>query len=137
MAKTDKAEPATLVAPPTAEDPSRGFAPARAVERGFPGYPKDKFHPVFGKRTVGDPNEEAVLQPAHNWFDSAEAADAARTDREAQQVLHMNQRVKVDGALNGAVPTTMEDAAVLGDAGIVRNSVSATESLKSGHPEPL
>ena len=139
--KTAEEKPPVLsVAPQTAEDPSRAAPLAKATKApSFPGYPKDKFHPVYGKRTVKDPNEEAseLPGPAHNWFDTAEEADAHRTEREAQQAIHYNSRVKVDAALAGPGETSAEDPAVRGEAGIVRNSVAATESLKSGFPEPL
>jgi hypothetical protein len=135
--KTDTApEVAPLVAPFSTEDPSRGVA-ATGKAPVFAGFPKNKYHPVYGLRVIADPNEEATLMPKHNWFDTAEEADAHRTEREAQQVIHYNARVRVDGALNGSAPTTMDDKAVTGEEGIVRNSVAATESLKSGFAEPL
>ena len=105
----------------------------------FAGYPLTKYHPVFGAKTVNDPNEGAtVFQPPHNWFDTAGAADMARTDREAQEVIHYNQRLKVDAnvALNNggdAVPLTGDDA----PEGIVRNSVQAQESIDKGNAEPI
>jgi hypothetical protein len=128
----------------TAEDPSRtlhaAHLPTGQTAASFPGFPKAKYHPVYGYRLVNDPNEEASLAPAHNWFNSAEEADMHRTDREAQQVVHFNRRVKVDAssaaAGNDGV-SNVPDEEVRGEAGIVRNSVAATESLKSGFPEPL
>ena len=127
-------EPRPLVAPSTAEDPSR-INPGAPT--GFAGFPKTKYHPVYGARAINDPNEEAALpQPARNWFDTAEEADAHRTEREAQQVIHNNARVRVDAALAGD-DHDPNSPAVRGEAGVVRNSVSATESLKSGTPEPL
>lgn len=125
-----------LVAPDTAEDPSR-VNPASAPASGFAGFPKTKYHPVYGARTVNDPNEEGALPaPARNWFDTAEEADAHRTEREAQQVIHNNHAVKVNAALAGEDhdPNSPE---VRGEAGVVRNSVSATESMKNGVAEPL
>jgi hypothetical protein len=122
-------------APDTAEDPSRSKGAAGAIA--FAGFPKTKFHPVYGAKVVNDPNEEASLSaPLRNWFDTAEEADTHRTQREAEMVVHYNNRVKVDGGLNtGEVDRS--NPAVTGEAGIVRNSVSATESLKSGFAEPL
>lgn len=135
-ASTAAAQP--LVAPLTAEDPSRPVAaPTGAAARSFPGFPKAKYHPVYGLRTVNDPNEEAALQPPHNWFDTAEEADMHRTDREAQQVVHYNTRVRVDAATSDAGQAMADDPVVTGQAGVVRNSVTATESLKAGNPEPL
>jgi hypothetical protein len=135
--------PPVPASPFTAEDPSRtlhaSYRPD-AVVAAFPGFPKSKFHPVYGLRTVNDPNEEASLAPAHNWFDTAEEADMHRTDREAQLVLHNNSRVKADASLaafgNDGTHDVPDDV-VRGEAGIVRNSVAATESLKSGFAEPL
>jgi hypothetical protein len=142
-------QPAADEAPPvpaspfTAEDPSRtlhaAYKPSGAPGS-FPGFPKSKFHPVYGHRMVNDPNEEAALLPAHNWFNTAEEADMHRTDREAQLVLHNNSRVKADASLaafgNDGTHDVSDDV-VRGEAGIVRNSVAATESLKSGNAEPL
>jgi hypothetical protein len=132
------AAPVIAAAPLTAEDPSRSAAPVgAAAARGFVGFPKLKYHPVYGAREIKDPNEEAGLQPAHNWFNSAEEADAHRTDREAQMVVHYNARVKVDGAVGGVEPMDPNNKAVTGEDGIVRNSVAATESVKAGNLEPL
>lgn len=133
--------PRIALAPFTAEDPSRslGQAPGRAPN--YPGYPKTKYHPVYGARTAKDPNDEAVAftGPPHNWFDTAGEADTHRTDREAQMVVHNNQRVKVDAAFGRAENAEHETdpAVAAGDAGVVRNSVQATESVKAGKVEPL
>ena len=142
MAETETlsgAPPAAIApAPASIEDPSRGPV---AAPTSFAGFPQRKYHPVKGAMTANDPNEAASLfQPEHNWFDTAAEADAHRTDAEAQQVVHYNRRVKADGHLflaanPDASPET--NPAVTGEAGIVRNSVQATESLKSGYGEPL
>ena len=77
-------QPPVAPAPSTMEDATRVMA--NAPTRTFPGFPKDKFHPVQGKVTVNDPNEVAALVgPAHNWFDTAEEADMHRTDAEARR----------------------------------------------------
>lgn len=141
-----QAEPTPVPASPaTIEDPSRTLHSAFAVDTtaapSFPGFPKTKYHPVEGARTVNDPNEEAALPgPARNWFDTAGEADMHRTEAEAQQVLHNNARVKADARLsafaNGGAHD-LADEVVRGEAGVVRNSVAATESLKSGFAEPL
>jgi hypothetical protein len=89
--------------------------------RRFAGFPKHKWHPVHGKKTVNDPNEEADLD--RNWFDSPEAADAARTDREAGIVVHKNERVNLEEHEQRH--------------GVVRNSVQAQESRDAGNLEPL
>jgi hypothetical protein len=105
----------------------------------FAGYPQTKYHPVYGAKSVNDPNEGAqTFQPAYNWFDSAAEADAHRTDREAQEVISYNQRAKVDTLVavnNGGepIPTTGENA----PEGIVRNSVQAQESIDAGKIEPI
>jgi hypothetical protein len=117
--------------PPAAQETYGDGAPA------FAGYPITKFHPVYGSRSVNDPNEAAqVFQPPHNWFETAGAADAARTDREAQQVVFHNLQTKVaqkHAQLNGEEdPTANQDRQT-----IVRNSVQATESLNAGRSEPL
>lgn len=136
MAKKFEPESAAIgTAPLTAEDPSRQTDPGRAPD-GIPGYPKDRFHPVYGKVTFANPTDELrQCVPAHNWFDTAEQADAHRTDREAQDVIHYNRRVRANGALTDGVAEY--DPEVTGEAGIVRNSVAATESLKAGNAEPL
>lgn len=135
MAKEDTQAPTAGPAPQTAEDPSR--TPTVNLKAStFAGYPKTRYHPVYGAREIKDPNEEASLQPAHNWFNTAEEADAHRTQREAEQVVHYNARVRVDAASSDG-KVNLKDPAVTGSDGIVRNSVTATESLKSGFPEPL
>lgn len=105
----------------------------------FSGFPLTKYHPVFGAKTVNDPNEAAtVFQPPHNWFDTAGAADMARTDREAQEVIHHNLSEKV--AANVAINNGEDPAPLTGDEapkGIVRNSVQAQESIDKGNAEPI
>lgn len=104
----------------------------------FHGYPMVKYHPVYGKQSVNDPNEAAkVFQPPHNWFNSAPEADAARTDREAQQVVFHNLQTKVadkHARLNNEPPPAEQNK---DRQTIVRNSVTATENLNAGKPEPL
>jgi hypothetical protein len=101
----------------------------------FAGYPVTKYHPVFGARTVNDPNEaHQTFNPPHNWFSTAGQADAARTDREAQQVVFHNLQTKVDlkhAQLNEEEPPNKDRQT------IVRNSVQAQESLDAGKAEPL
>lgn len=102
----------------------------------FAGYPKFKYHPVLGAIEVKDPNEMAALQPPHDYFDTAEEADMHRTDREAGQVIAHNVGVKVQAKLAGK-PVDLSDPVQAGSAGVVRNSVAATENLKAGGSEPL
>jgi hypothetical protein len=100
-------------------DPTR---PPGEPPRRYAGYPKTKWHPVHGAKTVNDPNEEHETFD-RNWFDTPAAADAARTDREAGLVVHRNMRVKLNAHEN--------------DKGVVRNSVQAQESLDRTGFEPL
>lgn len=132
----DPNERPVSLAPDTLEDVSRQPMKAGRVE-GFPGYPKTLYHPVYGARSAADPNEEANFPGLRrNWFDTAAEADAHRTDSEAQQVIHNNRSVKVTAALNGDDHDPTHPS-VRGEAGVVRNSVSATESMKAGFAEPL
>lgn len=137
-----KASPAPTVAaasPDAAASNTRGNEAFGSGAPSFAGFPQTKYHPVYGARAVNDPNEAAtIFQPPHNWFDTAAEADAHRTDREAQEVIHYNTRLKVDAnvALNNggeAIPLTGDDAA----KGIVRNSVAAQESIDAGNAEPI
>ena len=88
------------------------------------GFPTMRYHPVHGGIPIADPNELASLQPASDWFDSPEKADAARTYTEATVAHAHNMRSKLG---------------VLDDAGhpIVRNSVQADEAIRRGAAEPL
>lgn len=97
-------------------------SPAAPNEFAALGFPVTKYHPVQGRKIFKDPN--AVAQLDYNWFDTAAAADAARTEREAMQVVHHNLNHKVQGK---------KDAGL----GIVRNSVSAQESVDAGNAEPM
>lgn len=91
---------------------------------GVSGYPKRLYHPVHGEIEVADPGQEASLQTRRDWFDTPEQADAARTATEAWIVQQNNLRAKLQ----------QHDEA---GHSIVRNSVAATQSIKSGQPEPL
>jgi hypothetical protein len=118
----DEPREAPLAATTTPNPDKPAPVPETAGEpRRFRGYPKKKWHPVHGAREARDPNEEAELFD-RNWFDTPEGADAARTEREAQIVLHKNARVRVDEHE---------------ERGVVRNSVAAQESLDRGAAEPL
>lgn len=85
------------------------------------GFPSAAFHPVYGRRDIKDANEAVGLDK--DWFNTAEEADMHRTEREAQMVVHQNRDVKVADAV--------------ATAGVVRNSVAATENIAAGRPEPL
>ncbi len=84
-------------------------------------FPRKVYHPIFGEREITDANEASKLN--QDWFDTAELADMARTHTEAMVVMHHNQSVKVNDALE-------TDA-------VARNSVAADLSKKSGAAEPL
>lgn len=60
-------------------------------------YPLTLYHPVFGAVTV-DNQEDAlkIFVPPHDWHQTAAEADAHRTDREAQMVIHNTRRMQVD-----------------------------------------
>lgn len=109
---------------------------SREIPKNLAGFPKTKYHPVLGAITVKDPNEVAALLPAHDYFDTAEEADMHRTSREADQVIAHNTAIKVAAKLQGK-PVDLQDPVNVGAGGVVRNSVAATESLKSGGAEPL
>lgn len=95
----------------------------REIEN-YPGYPKRKFHPVHGGIALNNPNEEASLSPQTDWFDTPEAADAARTWTEAHIAGAHNTRAKLEALDEAGHP-------------VVRNSVQAHEQISKGVPEPL
>ena len=125
--------------PPPADKPVEPSSVAPSPAATFVGFPKRRYHPVFGSREAKDPNESAtIFQPSHDWFDTPEEADMHRTDREAGEAVHYNQRLKVDARV--AQATGKQVPPVRGEGapqGIVRNSVAAQESLNKGNPEPL
>jgi hypothetical protein len=118
----------------------RASVPRDANARSFVGFPQTKFHPVHGKRVVNDPNEAASLPgPAHNWFDTAGEADMHRTDLEAQEVIHNARRVKLarhQAEIDGKDAPVVPGPDNPDEPGIVRLSVQAEESLRSGGVEP-
>jgi hypothetical protein len=73
-------------------------------------YPLTLFHPVLGGVTAQDQDTALrVFQPHHDWFLTAAEADAHRTDREAQMVIHNTRRMQVDDM------ATAYDAVASGD----------------------
>ena len=114
------AEPLAATKVPDRADASAYVAPGAVA----PGFPRMKFHPVHGGVEIKTPDELAGLQPATDWFDTAEAADAARTWTEAHVAMTQNSRAKL-GAHDEAGHT------------VVRNSVQADESVRRGLTEPL
>ena len=88
------------------------------------GYPKTKFHPVHGAVELKDANEEAGLMSPTDWFNTPEEADAARTWTEANIAGAHNTRAKMQALDEAGRP-------------IVRNSVQADMSIRSGKTEPL
>ena len=109
----------------TEEDKKQTAAPEKKT---LPGWPRVRFHPVHGRREFADPYEAAEFgqdDEKGDWrFKSAAEADMARTDTEAGMVIAHNMRTKL---------AQVDEA----DGGVVRNSVSAQESLDAGHSEPL
>lgn len=142
MATEPNPVPATAIPAPIATSasvkPTVAAQPpaAKPKKQSFAGYPKIKYHPVKGAVTIEDPNEEAALSPPHDYFDTAGEADAHRTEREAQQVIHHNTSVKVAAKLDGK-SVDLNDPMANGTGGVVRNSVQATESLNATGAEPL
>jgi len=109
-------------APTVAKDePVADASPSDAI----PGWPQDRFHPVYGRRSIADPNTYARMGGDDgDWrFKRAADADAARTQPEAELAVAYNLRRKM---------------ALIDDAGDVpvSNSVQAHESAASGNPEP-
>lgn len=102
--------------------------PASPEKKSLPGWPKTRFHPVHGRKDFADPYEAAEYgqdDDKGDWrFKSAAEADLHRTDTEAGVVIANNMRTKLG----------QHDEQ---GKGVVRNSVSAQESLDSGHVEPL
>lgn len=134
---TDPGTPPPNVRPPagTTGGPVETFGDGAPA---FVGYPLAKYHPVYGRREAKDPNEAAqIFQPPHNWFETPANADAARTEREAQQVIHHNLNMKVADKLARVNDEQPPQEADPDRKAIVRNSVQAQESLDSGHAEPL
>lgn len=109
---------------PTVIAPPADVTKFLAETPGMSGYPKKKYHPVHGEVEVADPGQEASLRTPRDWFDTPEQADAARTATEAWMVHANNLRAKLK---------------VHDDSGhnVVRNSVQADQSIRSGQPEPL
>lgn len=119
VAVANPAEPAA----PTVVQPAEGNR-SLVGSVAMAGFPKTKYHPVHGRVVVNDPNEEASLSPPTDYFDTPEEADMHRTATEAWTTHAANMRAKLN---------------VHDEAGheIVRNSVQADESIRSGGAEPL
>lgn len=101
--------------------------PNKKNENFLPGWPRTRFHPVFGEKAFKDPYEAAEYgqdDESGDWrFKTAADADAARTETEAQIVIHQNVRSKLD-AHKEAGRT------------VIQNSVQATNAAKAGGAEP-
>jgi hypothetical protein len=98
-------------------------------------YPLTLFHPVFGAVTVD--NQEAaqkLFHPARDWFPTAAEADAHRTEREAQMVIHNTRRMQVDdmAAQYEALVSGDPDAAQRAAAGMHEG----VEERDDGSPVP-
>ena len=60
-------------------------------------FPKTVYHPVRGAVTVEDAEAAAkVMTVPTDWFKTAAEADAARTENEAQVVIHKGRRDQVE-----------------------------------------
>lgn len=92
-------------------------------------WPFTAYHPVWGARTAKDQAEadEMFVGDATDWFATAEEADAARTQREAEIVVQHRLNNRVDDALG-----TEKEV----DHTVVENSVAADERIKAGTGEP-
>lgn len=95
----------------------------------MPVFPVTLYHPVLGARTANasDNMKDAFPGDPTDWFKSAGEADAARTDREAQIVIH--HRVE-----NRLAHAKGEDHEV--SPNVVENSVQADERIRAGKLEP-
>lgn len=63
----------------------------------FTSYPLTLYHPVLGAVTVEDQDAAAkTFVPEHDWYRTPEEADAHRTEREAQMVVHNTRRMQID-----------------------------------------
>jgi hypothetical protein len=142
---TPRIAPPVAAAPPSAEDPSRTFhaahLPDRAAAPSFPGFPKTKYHPVYGGRSACRP-EPGGARLCRLTTGSTRRGSRRAPHRSRGAAGHPQQpfTVKVNAALSAAANDgthDLPDAVVNGDAGVVRNSVAATESLKGGFAEPL
>jgi hypothetical protein len=93
----------------------------------LPGWPRVRFNPVHGRKEFKDPYEAAEYGQSDEegpWrFKTAAEADMARTDTEAQIVIHQNLRAKVDDHHNNGRT-------------VVQNSATATEARHDGYAEP-
>ena len=94
------------------------------TEERFHGYPLVRYHPVHGKGEFKTPNHyHRAGGDEGDWrFKSAFDADRARTGAEAALTLMANQQQLLD--------------AHRANASVVRHSVQAEESRKTGYPEP-
>ena len=95
------------------------------VGKAMSGYPKWKYHEIHGGVMVNDPSEEAGLMgPPTDWADTPEEIDMRRTATAAWETHHANIQAKLNKHA---------------DAGreVVRNSVTADESVRRGNAEPL
>lgn len=92
-------------------------------------FPFTAYHPVYGARTAKDAAEstEMFVGDPLDWFATAEEADAARTQREAEIVVAHRLQNRLDHAKG-------EDHEV--NPAVVENSVAADLRIKAGLAEP-
>lgn len=103
-------------------------APPKDEKKSLPGWPRTRYHPVFGAHEFPDPFAAAEMgqdDEKGDWrFKSAAAADMARTDTEAGLAVAHNMRTKL---------AEIDEHKLK----VARNSASAQEALDKGYPEPL
>jgi hypothetical protein len=99
-------------------------------------FPFTQYHPVLGKRTAENADDMAkvFVGPEHNWFDTAEEADRARTLTDANMVMHNSDRMRVDhlaasGDPRNELGMTNAPPAEAFDIGTVVNSATHQERV--------
>ena len=101
-------------------------------------FPYTQYHPVLGKRTAesGDDLSKVFVGPEHNWFDTPEEADRARTLTDANMVMHNSDRMRIDHLAASGDPRDEfsatdvgEDRADMFDIGTVVNSATHHERV--------
>lgn len=99
------------------------------------GFPRDVFHPVYGKRTVNSFDDiKALPDLTRNWFATAADADAARTQPEADAVVAHHNAMQAQEMAQASMQSPEERGTKAPDIAeddsrrhIVRNSVQAQE----------
>ena len=120
--------PAMSHEPPEVSEEDKKQPDPSEQKKSLPGWPRVRYHPVYGKKEFADPYEAAEFgqdDEKGDWrFKSAAEADMERTDTEAGLVIAHNMRTKL---------ADLDEQ----KQSIARNSAGAQESLDAGHNEPL